>query len=303
MPTLPTVTSPSGTTDGSPGLTELTGFGEVVHPRHTDRFLRRGRLPVTAAALQPFAEAFWHVHWRHTPQQTSEVIPNPVCHLTFEQGRHPDGRPLVRHGVTLPAAVITTTWTDRFTVPMLGEGRVFGLRFRPGGLAALLGRSLVADQILDADPRLPGAAALLPRLLAEDDELVRRELVESWLTPLAIDPPPDYLTVADLVEWTGRDSTVIRVEQLAERADVSARSLQRLFRHFLGVPPKWVLMRARLQDAAAVLDRDPAADQATVAVTLGWYDQSHFVRDFRRFLGVTPGEYARAAESPTAPTD
>lgn len=293
------MTSTTGATGSSTGKSELTGLGEVVHPRRTDRFLRRGRLPVTAEVLQPFAETFWQVHWRHTPLETSQVITNPVCHLTFEQGTHPDGRPLVRHGVGLPAAVITTTWTHRFTVRMEGEGRVFGLRFRPGGLAALLGRSLAADQILDADDRLPGAAALLPQVLAEDDDLVRRELVESWLTPLAVDPHPDYLTVADLVEWTVRDSAVIRVEQLAERAALTVRSLQRLFRHFLGVPPKWVLMRARLQDAAAALDRDPDVDQATVAVTLGWYDQSHFVRDFHRFLGVTPGEYARAAR----PTD
>lgn len=292
------MTSGTGATGGSTGEAVLTGLGEVVHPHRTDRFLRRGRLPVTSPALQPYAEAFWHVHWQHTPLETSEVITNPVCHLTFEQGSHPDGRPLVRHGVTLPAAVITTTWTGRFTVSMEGEGRVFGLRFRPGGLAALIGRSLPADQILDAQTRLPGADEVLPAVLATDDDLVRRDLVQDWLAPLAGDPPPDFLLVADLVEWTVRDSAVIRVEQLAERAGLTVRSLQRVFGHHLGVPPKWVLMRCRLQDAAATLDRDPDVDQATVAVTLGWYDQSHFVRDFRRFLGVTPGEYARAARPP-----
>jgi AraC-like DNA-binding protein len=44
--------------------------------------------------------------------------------------------------------------------------------------------------------------------------------------------------------------------------------------------------------AALVLERDPAVDSAALAARLGWYDQAHFINEFRSMLGCTPGEYA-----------
>jgi AraC-like DNA-binding protein len=55
---------------------------------------------------------------------------------------------------------------------------------------------------------------------------------------------------------------------------------------------KWVLCRYRLQHAALEIETDPSVDFADLAVRLGWYDQAHFINDFRSMLGCTPGEYA-----------
>ena len=65
---------------------------------------------------------------------------------------------------------------------------------------------------------------------------------------------------------------------------MGARTTQRVFRRYVGVPVKWVLCRYRLQQAAL--------EFADLAVALGWYDQAHFINDFRVMLGTTPGEYA-----------
>ncbi|WP_154674461.1 AraC family transcriptional regulator [Nakamurella lactea] len=281
------------------------GLGDLVHPRQTDLILRRAQLPVTAGVLAEYAEWFWTVAWSRygAPLRSSEVITSPVCHLTFEDGRRADGRRSVRYGITMPAAVVTTAWTGRFRVQLAGEGRVIGLRFRAGGLAALLGRELPSDRTLPADDLLPGSAGMLPAVLAEPDDLRRRDLIETWLVPQLPEPDRAFVTARDLVEWSVADSSVVRVEQIADRAGLSVRAVQRLFRQFVGVNPKWVLMRARLKDAAAALDSDPDADLADLAVRLGWYDQSHFVRDFRRFLGVTPGRYARDARVDPGPPE
>jgi AraC-like DNA-binding protein len=74
----------------------------------------------------------------------------------------------------------------------------------------------------------------------------------------------------------------------------SARTTQRVFRRYVGVPVKWVLCRYRLQQAALEIESNPGADFADLAVRLGWYDQAHFINDFRSMLGSTPGEYADA---------
>ena len=79
---------------------------------------------------------------------------------------------------------------------------------------------------------------------------------------------------------------------VTERFGVSARPLQRLFRRYVGVGPKWVLQRFRLHDAQLLLESGDAPDLATLAADLGWSDQAHFSRDFQSTVGMPPGRYA-----------
>ena len=78
---------------------------------------------------------------------------------------------------------------------------------------------------------------------------------------------------------------------------MSTRSLQRLFAAYVGLSPKAVLARYRLQDAAASIDAGEVTDLAGLAAELGWFDQAHFSRDFRAVVGDDavglPGPRAR----------
>jgi transcriptional regulator GlxA family with amidase domain len=87
----------------------------------------------------------------------------------------------------------------------------------------------------------------------------------------------------------------VRVDQLADLAGTSVRSLQRLFATYVGVSPKAVLARYRLQDAAAAIDDGEVEDLAGLAASLGWFDQAHFSRDFRSVVGMTPSAYLQKA--------
>ncbi len=59
--------------------------------------------------------------------------------------------------------------------------------------------------------------------------------------------------------------------------------------------PKWVIQRYRLHEAAEQLAAGEPVSQPGLALSLGYSDQAHFVRDFKAIVGVTPGAYARAA--------
>ena len=88
------------------------------------------------------------------------------------------------------------------------------------------------------------------------------------------------------------DPALTSVELAARRHAMSVRSLQRLFRRYVGVGPKWVLQRARLHDAVDRIDTGRASDLASLAVELGWFDQAHFTRDFSALVGQSPAAYA-----------
>ena len=79
----------------------------------------------------------------------------------------------------------------------------------------------------------------------------------------------------------------------ARRAGSSVRTLQRLFERYLGLGPKWVISRARVQEAADRIATGDDVDFAALAVELGYSDQSHLIRDFKAMVGFTPAAYAQ----------
>ena len=87
---------------------------------------------------------------------------------------------------------------------------------------------------------------------------------------------------------------------VAHRHGLTVRTLQRLFTHYVGVGPKWVLARYRMHDAVADLDAGWDGTLTDLAVRYGWYDQAHFTRDFTALVGVTPGQYRDRATTADA---
>jgi transcriptional regulator GlxA family with amidase domain len=101
-----------------------------------------------------------------------------------------------------------------------------------------------------------------------------------------------YDEVLAIVRDIQDDPALTTVELASRRYAVSVRSLQRMFRRYVGVGPKWVLQRARLHDAVTRIDNGRAGDLAALALELGWFDQAHFTRDYSALVGQSPAAYA-----------
>lgn len=235
--------------------------------------------------LAPFVEHYWTVEWDLAEPEVREVLPHPSVHLAVERGRS--------RVVGIPAG--------RFTARLEGRGRVLGVKFRPGGfrpwirgpVSELTGRTLPLGEVLDA-----GAAALEERALACADAAEAFELIQDWLGRRR--PPRDERAewIAAAVERAATDRGITRVEHLAGRLGIGVRALQRLFSEYVGVSPKWVIQRYRLHEAAERIAAGEVRDWADLALDLGYADQAHFIRDFRRWVGRSPGDYARRLPPP-----
>ena len=92
------------------------------------------------------------------------------------------------------------------------------------------------------------------------------------------------------------DPAITRVEHLCALAGCSKRTLQRLFREYVGVTPKWVLQRIRLHEAAERM-ADGEGDWAGMAIDLGYFDQAHFIKAFKAVVGRSPADYALKASA------
>jgi AraC-like DNA-binding protein len=264
----------------------------VLRPAETAEQADLRRDAPVREALRPFVERYWSVRWDLTgkPPFRSEVLSHPSVNLSVESGTQP------RFGFAMPAVLLHGVVTRRFSVDLTGAGRVTAVKFRPGGFTALTGDLPGRNTVEPLGDRLgvPGSRLLADVLGPEDDD-DRAAALDAVLAPLATDPPDAYLDLLGLIGAMISDRELVRVDQVAALGGISSRSLQRLFAGYVGVTPKAVLARYRLQDAAAAIDAGNGDDLAALAASLGWFDQAHFSRDFRAVVGVPPSQYLRQA--------
>ncbi len=265
--------------------------GELA--RHAD--VRREH-PVSPE-LEPYVERFWTVRWDRAgaPPYRAEVLTDPAINLSVEEGSHP------RFGVVLPAALVHGVVRRRFSVDLHGTGAVAAVKFRPGGFTAFTGRPPVRDVVVRLTDELRlDVAALLGDVLAEDDDVARTAVLDAALRPLAPEPPAAFLDLLAVLERMRADRGLVRVAQVGAACGLSVRALERLFTTYVGVGPKAVLARHRLQDAVALMDAGDVDGLAELATELGWFDQAHFTRDFGAVVGVTPSAYLRRVREAAA---
>ncbi|MFC7406434.1 helix-turn-helix domain-containing protein [Georgenia alba] len=266
----------------------------VLWPAQGADVYRADRAAVTGPAAL-VVDHYWSVVWRCervTPYR-AQVLGDPVAHLTVEDAEG------AMHGHPMPSALVHGVVTEVFTVDLPVAGRVAGLAFRPGGLAALLetgigdltGRVVGASDLFGADVR-----EVRDAVLAEPAEQVRQRILVDYvadrLLPRAqrVAEDRDYATVRTAVELM-RAREQVTLAPVAAAVNVSPRTLQRLFRRYVGVSPTWVLRRYRLQDAARAIDSGQGEDLAALAASLGFADQAHFTRAFTTVIGVPPSRY------------
>lgn len=258
-------------------------LGVVGRADSTTKFDLYRWAPTPEAA--EFVEHFWSVRWdlRDGETHDSTVITFPVMHITHEWGTDEP-----RHGYPLPATLVQGVVESVFHTRLRRSGTVVGARFHPGGFAARFGRDAAdyTGRILPVDDLFGGALRLV------DDRDTAAGHLDAAIAAYRGAPDATYRSLRVLLDGVRDDHEVRRVEQVMERSPWSARTTQRVFRHFVGVPAKWVLCRYRLQGAALEIETEPGVDLAELAVRHGWYDQAHFSNDFRAMLGCTPGEYA-----------
>jgi AraC-like DNA-binding protein len=232
--------------------------------------------------VNEYVKHYWSARWdlRDGDSHIVTTLPHPTVNLVAESF-HP-----AIHGVL----------TGRFTYQLTGSGRIFGITFRPAGFRPFLGTSvafLTNSSTSVAAVFGPAGDALVVQLLQMEDFAEMVALSDRFVRERRPAVDPKVHLVNGIVEHIERDRSVTRVEAVVDRTGMSTRTLQRLFREYVGVSPKWVIQRYRLHEAADQLDSGSEIDLATLAQELGYADQAHLARDFKALVGRSPREYAR----------
>ncbi len=257
----------------------------VLHASTPEGHTEHRRL-LPSPALAPYLAHFWSIGWSLRKPFAAETLPHPSVHVVFERSAR------------TRRAEVAGVHTGRFSRRLVGEGQVFGIKFRPAAFQPLLGRSMatLTNRVVPIG-ELWGSSgdALAQTINAARDLEAQIAVAEGFLRPLLPPLPREIASLRDLVERMEVDRAILRVEDACRIVGLDIRTLQRGFRRFVGASPKWVIQRYRLHEAAERLKGSPAPALADLAAELGYADQAHFARDFKRMVGRSPGSFARHA--------
>jgi AraC-like DNA-binding protein len=256
----------------------------ILHPAMVgEKFRLSRRQP--SPDLRPFVEHYWIVTWdlRGQESYTQEILPYPCAHLVFDAAY----------------TRIYGVMTGKFARKLEGCGHVLGVKFWPAGFYPFYRRpmSLLTDRTASFEEVFgAGGDALETAILTQTDEDAMVALAERFLCQRLPVPDERIGALNQIVACIAAEREITSVDDALARCDaaqMSRRTLQRLFRAYIGVGPKWVIRRFRLHEAAGRIDSGGSVDWARVALELGYSDQTHFIKDFKAIVGKTPAEYGR----------
>ncbi|QNK63986.1 AraC family transcriptional regulator [Pedobacter sp. PAMC26386] len=170
---------------------------------------------------------------------------------------------------------------------------IFGVYLYPFAVSqffAIPGSDL-KNQMIDLKTLL-GAQAneLEEKMMLASDNFQRVTIIsgflEKKLKTIKKQPPGIFETIRDIIQTTSHTN----VEDLAKRNFLSTRQFERNFKQIAGFSPKLFSRIIRFQNALAQYN-EKNKSLTEIAYTCGYYDQSHFIQDFKEFSGHNPKEY------------
>lgn len=225
---------------------------------------------------------------------TQPILPDGRPELILHFGDaferiHADGR-VERQ----PAVIFAGQLTSQLLLRPTGAIGVLGVRFHPYGAAALLTtpQDALAGLTIGVDEIAPALKIALDEVRTATTDLTAAVALVQQLLPRWIDAGRIDARIRTAVEMISGSLGHMSIDEVAANVSVTRRHLERTFLKAVGVTPKRLARITRFQHALRVLEESESASPGTrTAVTCGYADQAHFIRDFRDLAGCPPGEH------------
>jgi AraC-like DNA-binding protein len=218
----------------------------------------------------------------HSYLQISTTKPTPYPMI-------PDGTQAIF--ISSERSMIGGTQTQATEIQILKPGEYFGIRFYPGALRYFFNLSLfeITDQFADSRYFPCREFGKLHHNIYEYQSFKKRaEVCEHWLLKHFNQHPLTQFDHALSLIYQSLGN--IKVSQLSELVGWSSRHLNRLFHHHTGLNTKTFAQTIRIQNVCKQLYTTPA-DTLSAGIELGFFDQSHLIKEFNKRLLSNPSTF------------
>lgn len=252
-----------------------------------------------SSLLAPFVRYYWALEVDITaPVEPYRVIPQGCVEVMFfYKSPYVD----VASGDCLPHTIITGQQSSYFDLQALGNIGIFSVLFKPHGakmffktpLNEVLNLSISLSDFVGAE-----AAGLEERIVLAANNRERVTILEEYLLDRLMEKEYDeFKRINGVIDVIKERRGEVTVDQMSYISCLGKRQLGRIFQRNVGMTPKQYLKIVRFQHVLNTKQLQPLMSLTQIAFECGYYDQAHFVNDFKKITGHSPKNYFAMGEA------
>jgi AraC-like DNA-binding protein len=247
--------------------------------------------------LSKFVDNFWLYEGYEPEHKTERILPTGTLELVINLRQNEllfyDAER--SENCSRFSGAIVSGASGRSFAPDTAEATlIIGVHFKPGGAFPFLG--LPAGDLADTHVDLetlwgPLAGRLRERLCEARTSAERFRLLQEALLSRLCHGVEQHYAVSTALEMFGKNQAGPRVRGAAKYIGLSQRRFIQVFKAEVGITPKLFSRIQRFQQTRTFIQHNPSINWADLAVDFGYFDQSHFIREFLEFSGLSPADY------------
>lgn len=251
--------------------------------------------------LKKYVKFFWELHIDHM-QLNHRIIPQRNINLRFNLNETPQY--LVHNGKSqLLENVFFSGLQNHYMdahLKLNGKIDMLGICFFSDGFYPFLSIpvSEFTNQLLGADEvGFRPARAISERLKCAADVCARLDILETELLLLLYkckETPEGFRQIFDALK---QNNSYLHISEFCSRNNFSIRTLERMYNKYVGVSAMTFLTLSRFQSGLYKLLYNDYSKLSDIAYCSGYFDQMHFIKEFRRFTGNTPNSFVKQNNS------
>jgi AraC-like DNA-binding protein len=245
--------------------------------------------------LAPYVKSYFYFESASDESFSDVVFPSGCMEIIFNLGTGRWQTAVRDTYVTTPKIELWGQIVKPLPIKSIGKNVMFGVRFYPYAAGSFFRQNIEEfnNHVTDYSAIDIEATTLHQKLHTLQSVPERVVLLEDFLwSRLSITEKrkSKIALVYNIMEELKRDDFFDNIQNVAERYGITSRYLQKLFLQYTGLTPKLYSKINRFQNSLNLVIKTDTP-LTTIAYNCGYSDQSHFIRDFKSFTGITPSGY------------
>lgn len=239
--------------------------------------------------LRKLIECYWIIEDTDTTIRQQKIIPDGFPEIIFHYG-DPYRIKLVNHSELQPKSLLAGQLTKYFFLENTGRSGVLGIKFKPAAITTLFNISMheLTDKVVPLTSRINTLSRMEVDLRKETQHERKIEVINRNL--LSLSEKYKRGVVDEAVNLIFSTHGSISVTGLTDHLKTGERQLERLFKKFIGLPPKFYARVIRFSHIFQMVDAKKFT-WTDLGLQAGFYDQPHFIKNFKAFTGEDPSRY------------
>ena len=248
-----------------------------------------------SSALSAYIKCFWTLEDEAHPDPPKQrIVPDGCMEMIFQYGEPFRQFTDETNFIIQPTCFVFGQITRHLDIQPIGNTNIFSVRFHPAGFIPfstfppeqMENRAVPLSELFEAE-----SSDLEKKMFSLTETSLKIKCVEDFLIKRLSQPEAADLIARRSVDLIMEVNGQMSVNELSEQVRVHKRQLERRFSKLIGLSPKELSRMIRIQSVIRSLMENNYENLTEVAYESGYFDQAHFIKDFREFTGESPGRF------------